>query len=261
MAPYPQPIHFISQLWILLLVSLAFSSGCESSSTIKRPPTPPTYVIPDSLIPQDSFWIPPPNHNQFHLPMSIPILSHPDLKLLRAIQSGGVSLERATQRLYHQFQGLIGFGQRVYQLDLAASQDVFTDTIVAVVQQVKDNRFRQECTLGSYIHQIYRNRCAKYLRKQQALKRQAQQVEWFEMSSGEASPLCQIESQEALDKWEARFHRISLKCRNLLWDSLVEGYPPQEVKERHQLSSAASVATLKCRYLKQVREKWVSPSQ
>lgn len=243
--------------WMVLIV-LGFTHGCGSSQVLEQYQKVPVYVIPDSLIPRDSFDLP---FFPTIPPMSIPLppFLSPDNKLIADISSGGVARERATTQLSNQYQGLIAVGQQRYHLSQEEAQDVFSDAITMLIRQIQDGTFRKESQIGTYLHRIFSNQCITWLRHKSRHKRSMQWEALAEVESSEADPLQQLLTKENLKAWECCFRRISDLCYQILWESLVEGYPAQEMIQRLNLSSTRSLASMKHRYLKKVRQQTLRP--
>lgn len=176
-----------------------------------------------------------------------------DAHIIQGILLGGVSQERHSKQLYLTFQGLIKTGVNRYQLEREAVEGIYAESIALVIYNIHEGFFRGEAQLGTYLHRIFCNRCAKHLRFLKADKRKGICQEIHDVRDQEPDPCRRLQVHARMQALEAQCEQLGKHCRQIIWDSQVYGYSMQEIAERTGLKSAATVATLKNRYLMRLR--------
>ncbi|MEM7367559.1 MAG: sigma-70 family RNA polymerase sigma factor [Bacteroidota bacterium] len=190
--------------------------------------------------------------NNTHCP-SNPLV-RADRHLIHDIHQGGVLRERCTSQLYDTYQGLIYHGCKTYDLSLQESQDVFADSLAYLIYQIDREVFRGEARISTYLHRIFCNRCLTFKRNARVLKRKGMTEELVQTADHTPDPCAIAQTNDKIHQLELACHRIGPHCQQILWDSAYLGFSLKEIAGRIGLSSAASVATLKSRYVRRLRK-------
>lgn len=165
-----------------------------------------------------------------------------------------ITRQRMANRLYLQCQGLMRSGIRTYHLSEAKSRDVYHDSLADVCAQLNRGRFRQECSLSSYLYRVFHNRCIKALRDMHAQKRVGDSVPLKDHHLLATDPLRRVEALDAL----ALLQQKSQELHPMLWQILearhLYGQNNQEIARQLGFRTAASVASTKWRYFQQLQQ-------
>jgi RNA polymerase sigma-70 factor, ECF subfamily len=166
-------------------------------------------------------------------------------ELVQQIRSGSSDAE---QELAAQFMPRV----RAFLSSRTSNQDfveeVTQETLMAVLRVLREGRFRNESSVGTFIYSIARNQLAEAYRKK-ARDKSVQLPEDLDA----ASPL-----PEAPAEWRhaarSELEALEPADRNLLWLILVEGFRPEEITSRLGLSADA-IRQRKSRMLRKLAEK------
>ncbi|MEM7374699.1 MAG: sigma-70 family RNA polymerase sigma factor [Bacteroidota bacterium] len=161
--------------------------------------------------------------------------------------------KRFAKELFEQNLGLVPYGCHRYGLSPEDAYDVYVDSVVEVLAQLQDGRFRSECALETYLFQIFRFRCIKALRGKAALPKPVSFVSLVDRSSSDPGPESSLEIRDALDQLKSRCDRLNHRLWKILEDLIIKGYDLEEIAQRVGLKSGACVASVKWRYMKRLR--------
>ncbi|MCU0469371.1 MAG: hypothetical protein MUF58_12290 [Arcicella sp.] len=115
-----------------------------------------------------------------------------DEAILKGIIGDGI-LQRTTEnKLYEQFFYFIKDATFKHQLSEDEAASLYTDTIIAFIENVKNKRFEGKSAIKTYLYQIFSNKCVDFIRKTTTNK----------MSVHEAQPIQDwILSLKNVSKW------------------------------------------------------------
>lgn len=131
--------------------------------------------------------------------------------------------------------------------------DAYLDSLVDVIKQLQSGQFRQECSLETYLFQIFNNLCMKQIRDRQRLKRSGEYLPLIDHVSSNPDPHSKLEIKDLLKHLKDYADQIHGNLWQILEDSLVQGYDQEEIAKRLSLKSGRTVASIKWRSLKQLQ--------
>ena len=175
-----------------------------------------------------------------------------DEAILTGIVGDGI-LQRTTEnKLYEHFFYFIKdatFKHKILE-DEAAS--LYTDTILAFIENVKSKRFEGKSSLKTYLYQIFSNKCVDFIRKSATNKMSIHETQpiqdWVLGMPDDAKNILQklILDHEVIVLKE-KIKLLGDKCQQMLmaWG---EGYADSKIAEElgYQTSNVAKVSRLRC---------------
>lgn len=175
-----------------------------------------------------------------------------DEAILTGIVGDGI-LQRTTEnKLYEHFFYFIKdatFKHKILE-DEAAS--LYTDTILAFIENVKSKRFEGKSSLKTYLYQIFSNKCVDFIRKSATNKMSVHETQpiqdWVLGMPDDAKNILQkLISDHEVIVLKDKIKLLGDKCQQMLmaWG---EGYADSKIAEElgYQTSNVAKVSRLRC---------------
>ncbi|MEL6650549.1 MAG: sigma-70 family RNA polymerase sigma factor, partial [Bacteroidota bacterium] len=154
-----------------------------------------------------------------------------DADVIKGLEAGGASGERMSQYLFDQYRGLVIKGMNRYRLSEEDSLDVYSDTIIAIGQQVRAGRFRGDSKLSTYLFKIFYNRCLNKVRDNKS--RQLNLVEEMpDVPTGAQSILQSLIQQEEVGRLLEVMDQLGQRCKEILLLREYYGYSMEEIAEK-----------------------------
>ena len=184
--------------------------------------------------------------------------------LITGIQSGGIQRKIAETKLYEQYFYLIGYGARNHSLREEECASVYSDAVIAVIDDIITDKFKGMSSLKTYIHQIFINKCVDAVRKKTTQKRRIHNdtVESdslrTKLSDKARNVIEQLIEKEDRSFIMQKIKALDDKCRQLLL-LFEDGLSDKEVAQMMQYNSAGVVKTSRHRCLEKLR-KMINPT-
>ncbi len=160
---------------------------------------------------------------------------------------------RFEKELYLQYEYFIREGCRKFHLTHEDSFSAYSDTVLAAINNIINNRFDQKFSLKTYLFQIFHNKCVDLVRKISNNREQVHQSSVVPELMGHLpdtvkSVIEKLVSQEEISMVTKYLDSVNDKCKELLLLS-VEGYSDKEIAEKLSYNNAAVAKTsrLRCR--------------
>jgi RNA polymerase sigma factor (sigma-70 family) len=175
-----------------------------------------------------------------------------DEAILTGIIGDGILQRTAENKLYEHFFYFIKdatFKHKILE-DEAAS--LYTDTILAFIENVKSKRFEGKSSLKTYLYQIFSNKCVDFIRKSATNKMSVHETqpiqEWVLGMPDDAKNILQkLISDHEVIVLKDKISLLGDKCQQMLlaWG---EGYADSKIAEElgYQTSNVAKVSRLRC---------------
>ena len=93
-----------------------------------------------------------------------------DESLLKAIQKSGKEGQKAENQLFKKYTGLITRGKRKHELTEDEALDAYSDTMLIVFNHIRNNAFKGNSSLKTYIIGIFNKKCIDAFRKKTTAK-------------------------------------------------------------------------------------------
>jgi RNA polymerase sigma-70 factor (ECF subfamily) len=179
--------------------------------------------------------------------------------IISGLQAGGTQRRLFERKLYEHFFYLIKKGVWKYGLDEEVCASAYSDTIIRVIEHIVTRRFEGKCSLETYTHQIFLNKCVDELRKMTTNKARVNYntceidalISTLPDSSRDIVQQMIEKSDRALLMDKLR--ELGEKYRQLLL-LYEDGYSDQEIADQMQYHSAQVVKTTRLRGLEKLRK-------
>ena len=185
-----------------------------------------------------------------------------DNAILNGIIGDGILQRNSENRLYEQFYYFIKDATFKHQLSEDEAASLYTDTILAFIDNVKNQRFEGKSSLKTYLHQIFSNKCVDFIRKTATNKMSVHETqpmqEWIlAMPDDTKNILQKLISEHEIKLLKDRLKLLGEKCQLMLmaWG---EGYSDSKIADDlgYQTANVAKVSRLRC--LHRLRELYKS---
>lgn len=131
------------------------------------------------------------------------------------------------------------------------SKDVFQETMIAFYENVRDNKFKGESSIATYLYSI-----AKFKWLNQIKKKRVRSAHYDKLKTNEfeASPLATLIDNEKRDAVLGVLTKLGEPCKKLLIATIYYGTSMQEIVEEGDYSSEQIVRNKKYKCLKRLKE-------
>ena len=175
-----------------------------------------------------------------------------DENIIHGIMADGI-LQRTTEnKLYEHFFYFIKDATFKHKLLEDEAASLYTDTILAFIENVKNKRFEGKSAVKTYLYQIFSNKCVDFLRKTTTNKmsvHEAQPIQdWIlSMPDDSKSALQELILEHEIEVLKRKIKLLGEKCQQMLmaWG---EGFSDNKIAEElgYQSSNVVKVSRLRC---------------
>lgn len=175
-----------------------------------------------------------------------------DEAIIKGIIGDGI-LQRTTEnKLYEQFFYLIKDATFKHKLSEDEAASLYTDTILAFIENVKNNRFAGKSALKTYLYQIFSNKCVDFIRRTATNKMSIHETnpmqDWvLAMPDDTKNALQELISEHEINVLKDKVKLLGEKCQQMLmaWG---EGFPDSKIAHElgYQTANVAKVSRLRC---------------
>jgi RNA polymerase sigma factor (sigma-70 family) len=175
-----------------------------------------------------------------------------DEAIIKGILGDGI-LQRTTEnRLYEKFFYFIKDATYKHQLSEDEAASIYTDTILAFLENVRNHKFEGKSAIKTYLFQIFSNKCVDFLRKTSTNKmsvHETQPMEDFILSMPDDTKniLQKLIAENDVTLLKDKINLLGDKCQQMLmaWG---EGFSDNKIAEDlgYQSANVAKVSRLRC---------------
>lgn len=175
-------------------------------------------------------------------------------ELIKGIQEQGALRLQYVGMLYERHFDFIYAGIKKYTLSFDQAHDAFGDAVIKVCRHIQQGKLDENTKLTAYLFRAFSNRCVDKIRRNTSSILQEDISTHYDLPSPAKSILEDIEQQEKWQQMEAAMDELGEKCKRLLLEIEYYGYSQEEVAQRMGYNKASTVANMKYRCLKKLRE-------
>jgi len=182
-------------------------------------------------------------------------LSTEENLLVQAIRNGGADKKKSVQKIIDDHQGFI------YKLKLETGlsedilQDIYTDTVLLVLQHIEEYVFKEGSKLSTYFFRIFYFKSVDYLRKQMSSKIEYTD-ELPEYDDTAQNFTYQMEVKDEMRQIVRLLDKMCSVCRQIIMDWAYWGFKPSEIGERIGERDPVKYSKLKYNCVDQFKKLW-----
>lgn len=182
-----------------------------------------------------------------------------DTRLMEGLQKGGLAGRQYEDQLYLSYNYFIREGCTKYSLAKDDSFSAYSDAVIAVINNIRSQKFEGRSSLKTYLFQVFCNKCIDIVRKNSTDKASVNQTR----SIDDLAFLLPDDVQGVIDKMMQKINRnilmqnlkaIGEKCYAIL-TLFEEGLTDREIAEQLSYQTAAVAKTSRLRCLGKLRER------
>ena len=177
-----------------------------------------------------------------------------EAEIIAGIQSAGAQRQQYAGYLYEKYFDFIYAGAKRYNLQFDQAHDAYGDAIIKVCQQIQKGAYEGKGKLSSYLFRAFLNRCVDIIRRNASYITQEDIADHYDLPSQAKSVLEELEHSEKWAQADKAMDELGKKCKRLLLDTEYYGYSLEEVAQRTGYNKASTVANMKYRCLKRLKE-------
>jgi RNA polymerase sigma factor (sigma-70 family) len=181
-----------------------------------------------------------------------------DQEIIDQLRKGGTDKWRSEEELFNRFSYFVREGMTKHSLSEDESFNAYSDTILAVLDNVRSSHFEARASLKTYLYQIFHNKCVDLLRKRTTNKNSVHRPELLSdkfllLSDSSKSAVQRLIEQADWNRLREKLKELEEKCRLLLmyWG---ENYSDREICGILQYKTADVVKTSRLRCLDRLRK-------
>jgi RNA polymerase sigma-70 factor (ECF subfamily) len=182
-----------------------------------------------------------------------------DAELTEGLRSDGVKRRLAEKKLFEHFFYLVRMVQTKYNLGNEDCASVYSDTIIAVIQNIVSGKFEGRSSLKTYVYQILMNKSVDAIRKNTTKNKTVYDSSFVASMTASLPDKARNIVQQMIEKGNRfalarQITELGEKCRQLLL-LFEDGYSDKEIAKAMAYNSADVVKTSRLRCLDKLREK------
>lgn len=184
----------------------------------------------------------------------------PDTELIEGIRHTEISSRRFENQLFEKYHYHIKEGIRKHRLSEDESVSIYSDTIIAIIENIRKDKFEGRSELKTYIYQVFNNKCVDQIRKNTTNKASVHDALSYEdteipLPDESRSIIQKLIIKSEIEKLYQKLNSIGEKCKQiiLLWG---EGYSDEEIAHQLNYNSAAVSKTSRLRCLEKLKENY-----
>ena len=134
---------------------------------------------------------------------------------------------------------------------LEEAQDVFQESMITLYENVRDDKFKGESAINTYLYSIAKFKWLNQIKKNTIRTIHHENLEKQKFSE---SPLVKIVEGEYKEQVQNVLSQLGESCKNILIDSLYHNASMKEIAQQHDFSSEQVVRNKKHKCLQRLKE-------
>jgi len=173
-----------------------------------------------------------------------------DEEIISHLKGGGNQFEQVVSYLNLTYAGLIGDMQSKTGLSRVQAIDAYTDAILKLIRQVRNNKFKGESKLSTYFYKIFYYTAVDISRKKTTHE---VDLDLSRLSEREALVVDVLSHQPNLDKLKEKMNLLGFECKSILIDWAYGDFSMKEIAQRNNLKNDESARSMKYKCLKKLK--------
>ena len=180
-----------------------------------------------------------------------------DLEIIHIIRENEPAKKNAENQLFARYVYFIEEGKKKYSLSEEDAFTAYSDTILTILNNVRNSNFESRSSLKTYLYKIYHHKCVDLIRKNTTNKRSIHETapisDMLEMVGDKAKNALQklIEKNDQ-NLLKMRLNELGEKCRKMLL-FFADGFKDKDIAVFMDYKAAEVVKTTRLRCLDKLR--------
>jgi RNA polymerase sigma-70 factor (ECF subfamily) len=175
-----------------------------------------------------------------------------DEAILSGIVSDGILQRNTENKLYEQYFYFIKDATFKHKLSEDEAASLYTDSVLAFIDNVRVNRFQGNSAVKTYLYQIFSNKCVDFIRKTTTNKMSVHEAEPIEdfvlmMADDSKNILQELISENEVRILKTKISQLGDKCQQMVvaWS---EGFTDIQIAQElgYQTANVAKTSRLRC---------------
>jgi RNA polymerase sigma factor (sigma-70 family) len=180
-----------------------------------------------------------------------------DQEIIKQLRQSGFDKRRSEEQLFNRFAYFVREGMTKHALSEDESFDAYSDTILAALDNIRNEHFEARASLKTYLYQIFHNKCVDLLRKRTTHKNSVHRPELISdrlllLTDTARSVVQKMMDQADWNLLREKLNQLEEKCRQMLtyWG---DNYSDKEIAALLRYKTADVVKTSRLRCLDKLR--------
>jgi RNA polymerase sigma-70 factor (ECF subfamily) len=178
-----------------------------------------------------------------------------DEEVILSIKQGNKDKNKLVQKLIDDHHGFIHKLKLETGLSEIELKDIYTDTVLLVLQHIENNTFKGESKLSTYFFRIFYFKTVDYLRKVSANK-----IDYTgdlpDQNDAAQNVTSQIEVRDEMSQIVRLLDKMCAPCRQIIMDWAYWGYKPDEIGERIGERDPVKFSKMKYNCVEKFKKLW-----
>lgn len=190
------------------------------------------------------------------------LLHAAEREIIDGLLETGINRRKSEEQLFNRFAYFIHEGMHKQGLLQEQAFDVYSDTILAAIEKIRNGSFEGRSSLKTWVYQIFHNKCVDLIRKSTTNKSSVHRTlsvseSLFQLSDPAKTIIQQLADQTDWNLLKQRLNEIGDNCRQMLlhW---ADGTTDKEIAEFMGYKTADVVKTSRLRCLDKLRQLYKS---
>ena len=190
------------------------------------------------------------------------LLHASEREIIDGLLETGNNRRKSEEQLFNRFAYFIHEGMHKQGLLQEQAFDVYSDTILAAIEKIRNGSFEGRSSLKTWVYQIFHNKCVDLIRKSTTNKSSVHRTlsvseSLFQLSDPAKTIIQQLADQTEWNLLKQRLNEIGDNCRQMLlhW---ADGITDKEIAEFMGYKTADVVKTSRLRCLDKLRHLYQS---
>lgn len=180
----------------------------------------------------------------------------PDAELVLALKLADIN--RPVKELYNAYFDLLTTFIRTKGATNEEAADIFQETILVFIDAIRQNRFKGESSIKSYLFGIAKNLWLEEIRSSE--RRNKRQQIFYQSEPTIESAEARLFNKEMRKAWMQVFDSIGAICKSILLGFYYEKLPMRELLEKVSFASEQALRNKKSKCMKGLKEFLLSNS-
>jgi RNA polymerase sigma factor (sigma-70 family) len=181
-------------------------------------------------------------------------------EIIDTLKQNGPQRTKAEEQLFNKFAYFIREGMNKYALTEEDTFDVYADSILSVIEKIRNGLFEGRSSLKTYLYRIFHNKCVDQIRKITTNKNKIYRTSTtldllMNLSDSAKSVVQKLIERSDFDLLKRNLAELGENCRKLL-ELFADGFSDKEIAIQLEYKTAEVVKTSRLRCLDRLRQSY-----